>query len=149
MDIWKRRVDQAILDALSKAIEERKLRDETEDAGFARLLEMQAVLRAKIEAEAASPRAAPPRRPSLGNPKSTASTTSTPTPITGGPEHDLSKHTSGNPRHVHQHAKHVLRRSQRGSPPHREPRRSHRRSNSMPFGASGRITLSSAVSRSA
>ena len=30
-------------------------------------------------------------------------------PITGGPEHDLSKHTSGNPRHVHQHARDIVR----------------------------------------
>ena len=61
MDIWKRWVDQAILEGLSKAIDGQKAMERPRD-GFARLLEMQAVLRAKIEAEAASPRAAPPRR---------------------------------------------------------------------------------------
>ena len=69
MDIWKRWVDQAILDALSKAIEERKLSGETADDGFARLIEMQVALRAKIEAEAASSQAAAPRRAAPRKPR--------------------------------------------------------------------------------
>jgi hypothetical protein len=68
MDIWKRWVDQAILDALSKAIEDRKLSGETAD-GFARLIEMQVAFRAKIEAEAASSQAAPPRRAAPRKPR--------------------------------------------------------------------------------
>jgi hypothetical protein len=55
MDIWKRWVDQAILDALSRAIEERRLRGETEDDGFARLLDLQAALQARVEAPGGAP----------------------------------------------------------------------------------------------